>query len=311
VRVRFGINEPTPWPPELPAGESAPPGALLDYYLPRDAKGEVRLEIADAAGKIVRSYSSSEPVFDPDPGRDLAAYNEVCKKTPTAAYCGLPLYWPAPQFIISPKAGMHRFSWDLKFDPVSPVDLIPAGDEEATGAVPGRTYPNYNVPWVPPGDYTVRLTVEGKTTTQPIVVHLDPRVKIAPLVLTQLNTLSSALYWEAVAAHRAFNDAKAMARRLDARVGPNVDALKDELEALAPTGLQRNVRQLRRRPGGPATPSLEAVSNALQAAAMAMQSSERSPTAVQMAAANAARAQAKPVMARWTAVQAKVKALKP
>jgi photosystem II stability/assembly factor-like uncharacterized protein len=310
VRVRFGINEPTPWAPELPAGESAPPGTLLDYYLPRDAKGEVRLEIADAAGKVVRAYSSSEPVFDPDPGKDMAAYNEVCKKTPTAAYCGLPLYWPAPQFIVSPKAGMHRFSWDLKFDPVSPLDLIPAGDEEATGAVPGRTYPNYAVPWVPPGSYTVRLTVEGKTITQPIVVHLDPRVQISPVTLTRLNTLSTALYWEAVAAHRAFNEAKALAKGLDTHVGPEVDALKDDLENLAPTGLQRNVRQLRRRGNTPATPSLEAVSNALQAAAMAMQAAETAPTAVQIAAADAARAQAKPVMAKWTAVQAKVKALK-
>jgi hypothetical protein len=281
---------------------------LIDYYLPHDASGEVRLEILDVSGKVVRGYSSSEPVFDPDPGKDMAAYDEVCKKNPTAAYCGLPLYWPAPQFIVSPKAGMHRFSWDLKFDPVSPVDLIPAGDEEATGAVPGRTYPNYNVPWVPPGNYTVRLTVEGKSKTQPIVVHLDPRVKIAPLTLTQLNTLSTGLYWEAVAAHKAFNDAKALAKTLDARSGAEVDAIKGELEALAPTGLQRNVRLLRGRRGGAAAqPTLEAVSNALQAAAMAMQAAEVAPTAAQIAAADAARAQAKPVMAQWAAVQAKVK----
>ena len=167
------------------------------------------------AGRWCATYSSTEPVFDPDPGKDMAAYDEVCKKTPTAAYCGLPLYWPAPQFIVSPKAGMHRFSWDLKFDPVSPVDLVPAGDEEATGAVPGRTYPNYNVPWVPPGSYTVRLTVDGATKTQPIVVRLDPRVRIAPAALATLNTLSTGLYWEAVAAHRAFNDARALAATLD------------------------------------------------------------------------------------------------
>ena len=55
VRVRFGVNEPTPWPPELPAGESAPPGALIDYYLPKDASGEVKLEILDAGGKVVRT----------------------------------------------------------------------------------------------------------------------------------------------------------------------------------------------------------------------------------------------------------------
>ena len=312
VRVRSGTNEPTPWPPELPAGESAPPGALIDYYLPRDAKGEVKLEILDVAGKVVRSYSSNEPVFDPDPGKDIAAYNEVCKKTPSAPYCGLPLYWPAPQFIISPKAGMHRFSWDLKFDPVSPADLIPAGDEEATGAVPGRTYPNYSVPWVPPGNYTVRLTVEGVKKTQPITVHLDPRVKIDPIALTRLNTLSSGLYWEAVAAHKAFNDAKQMSKDLDGRMGPEWEAIKGELETLAPSGLQRTFRGGRgRRGGGAARPTLEAVSNALQAAAMAMQAAETAPTAVQIAAADAARAQAKPVMAQWTAVQAKVKTLKP
>jgi photosystem II stability/assembly factor-like uncharacterized protein len=301
VRVRFGGNEPTPWPPELPAGESAPPGALIDYYLAKDAGGPVRLE----------TYSSTEPVLDPDPGKDMAAYDEVCRKTPTAAYCGLPLYWPAPQFVVSTKAGMHRFSWDLKFDPVSPADLVPAGDDDATGAVPGRTYPNYNVPWVPPGNYTVRLTVDGVTKTQPIVVRLDPRVRIAPETLATLNTLSTGLYWEAVAAHRAFNEAKALAATLDARSGAAVESVKGELEALAPSGLQRNVRLLRRRGGGPATPSLEAVSNALQAAAMAMQAAEVAPTAAQLAAATAARTQARRVMAQWAAVKAKAGTLRP
>jgi len=311
VRVRFGVNEPTPWPPELPAGESAPPGALIDYYLAKDASGPVRLEILDAAGKVVRTYASTEPVLDPDPGKDMAAYDEVCKKTPTAAYCGLPLYWPAPQFVISPKAGMHRFSWDLKFDPVSPQDLVPAGDEEATGAVPGRTYPNYNVPWVPPGTYTVRLTADGTTKNQTIVVKLDPRVRITPVALAQLSSLSTTLYWEAVAAHRAFIEAQALAKTLDGRSGPEVDAIKGELEALAPTGLQRNARPQRRRGGGPAAASLESASNALQAAAMAMQGAEVAPTATQVAAATAARAQATPLLARWASLKVKAAALRP
>ena len=310
VRVRFAINDPTPWPPELPAGESAPPGALIDYYLPRDAKGEVKLEILDVAGKVVRTYSSTEPVLDPDPGKDPEAYDLVCQKNPTAADCGLPLYWPAPQFIISPKAGMHRFSWDLKFDPVSPDDLKPAGDKDATGAVPGRTYPNYNVPWVPPGNYTVRLSADGVSKTQPIRVYLDPRVKISPIALQQLDTLSTSLYWEAVAAHKAFNEAKELASKINAKVGPEADTLKGELEALAPSGLQRNLRSLRGRAAGPQAPSLEAVSNALQAAAMALQSSETAPTARQIAAATSARAQAKPVMAHWAAVKAKAAGLK-
>ena len=96
------------------AGRRKRAARRVDRLLPREGRdGPVTLEIVDAAGKVVRTYSSTEPVFDPDPGKDMAAYDEVCKKTPTAAYCGLPLYWPAPQFIVSPKAGMHRFSWDL------------------------------------------------------------------------------------------------------------------------------------------------------------------------------------------------------
>jgi len=40
--------------------------------------------------------------------------------------------------------------------------------------------------------------------------------------------------------------------------GPAADAIKGELEALAPTGLQRNIRVLRRRNGAPARPTLTA-----------------------------------------------------
>ncbi|MCC6317415.1 MAG: glycoside hydrolase [Gemmatimonadaceae bacterium] len=310
VRVRFATNEPTPWPPELPAGENPPPGGLIDYYLPRDASGEVKLEVLDTKGTVVRSFSSTEPVFDPDPGKDMAAYDAVCQKNPTAAYCGLPLYWPAPQYIISTKAGMHRFSWDLRFDPVSPQDLIPAGDEEATGAVPGRTYPNYNVPWVPAGSYTVRLTVEGKTYTQPIEVKLDPRVKIAPAVLAQINALSVEMYQGAVSAHRAFNDAKALASKVASLSGTAAEALKSELESLAPTGQRRTMPGGFRRRGAPvATPSLEQVSNALQSAGMALQATEARPTAVQVGACEAARRQLAAVMARWRTAQARAAAL--
>ncbi|MBX9929078.1 MAG: hypothetical protein K2X99_09215 [Gemmatimonadaceae bacterium] len=308
VRVRFATNEPTPWPPELPAGENPPPGGIIDYLLPVDATGPVTLEIVDARGRTVRSYSSTEPVFEPDPGKDLAAYDEVCQTNPTAAYCGLPLYWPAPQYIISTKAGMHRFSWDLKYDPVSPQDLIPAGDEEATGAVPGRTYPQYNVPWAPPGKYTVRLTANGVTVTQPLTLVLDPRVRIAPAALARLTSLSEEMYFGAVETHRAFNEARALATRAASLSGAAADTLKAELELLAPTGLQRNIRFFRRR-GAVATPSLEAVSNGLQGAAMAMQAAEVAPTAAQVAAVTAAREQHRLVMTRWTAAKAKAAAL--
>ncbi len=308
VRIRFATNEPTPWPAELPSGENPPPGGILNYYLPSNASSPVKLEILDAMGKIVRTYSSAEKALDPEPGVDQAAYNKVCQQTPSAPFCGLPLYWPAPAMVMSDKAGFHRFSWDLHFDPVSPEDVVPVGDDEAQGAVPYRTYPAVNSPWAPAGLYTVKLTVDGKSTSQPLVLKLDPRVKTSALGLTQLATLGGEMYHGAVATHKAFVEARGLIAQLNKLSGTDVDAFKAQIEALAPTGAQvRNVRGFRRRgPGGAAAPSLESVSNAMQAAAMAMQGADVAPTAIQVAACTAARRQGATVMPQWTALKTTV-----
>jgi photosystem II stability/assembly factor-like uncharacterized protein len=108
VRIRFGTNDPTPWPPELPAGENPPNGAVIDYYLPAAAQGEVKLEFLNAQGKVIRSYSSNDPGRNPDPAVDPAAYNKVCQQNPNAPDCSLPLYWPAPHEGLKTSAGMHQ-----------------------------------------------------------------------------------------------------------------------------------------------------------------------------------------------------------
>src|SRR6185369_1675984 len=171
---------PTPWPPELPAGENPPPGAIVDYYLP-SAADEVKLEFLDAQSKVIRTYSSKDAVRSPDPATDPVAYNKLCQQTPTAADCALPLYWPAPPQILKTAAGMHRFTWDMHYD------ALPGGGAGgrgggAGGAVPHRTYAAVNAPWVAPGTYSVRLTANGQSQTQPIVIKMDPRVKVTPEV---------------------------------------------------------------------------------------------------------------------------------
>ena len=62
VRVRFGTNDPTPWPPEMPAGENPPPGAILDYYLAADATG------AGEARDSRRRRQGGAHVFEQRPG---------------------------------------------------------------------------------------------------------------------------------------------------------------------------------------------------------------------------------------------------
>ncbi len=103
VRKHFATNDPTPWPPELPAGQDAAPGAPIDYYLPSDAR-LVKLEIIDSAGRVVRSYASNvDTLRNPDPGRDPAAYNKVCQRTTNAPDCSVPLYWTGPSTALSPR----------------------------------------------------------------------------------------------------------------------------------------------------------------------------------------------------------------
>jgi hypothetical protein len=279
VRVRSGTNEPTPWPPELPAGENPPNGAVIDYVLGADATGPVKLEIVTAAGKVIRSYSSEDPMLDPDPAVDPAVYDRVCEKTPAAPDCGLPLYWPAPQQRLSTRAGLHRFTWDMRYQPIG--DHPRTGEVEATGAVPHRSEHTPAAPWAPPGRYTVRLVAGGKTYSQPLTLRLDPRVKTPAAGLTQLAALSREMYDLAAAAQAAYLEAR---ERGDSIAG----------------GM--SARSARTRGQG-ARPTLAGARDAALAAAMAMQDADVTPTAGQVAACARARALVNSVMARWRKLQ--------
>jgi photosystem II stability/assembly factor-like uncharacterized protein len=303
VRVRFGTNDPTPWPPELPAGENPPPGGIIDYYLAADAPGPVTLDILDAAGRVVRSYSSTDPVLSPHPALDPAAYDRLCQRTPTAPFCRLPLYWPAPPMRISTRKGVHRVAWDLHYQPVTTDDGSEGDDESATGAVPHRTYPTVNAPWAPPGRYTVRLTVGGKRYTQPLTLRLDPRVTTSPAALAQLARLSREMYDGAVAAQRAYATARALSAQLATLDDPDAAALAARVDSLAPAPTPGTRSPFRRRGAAGAPATLASARDGLLAAAMAMQQADVAPTAREIADCRRARATADAVMARWTALE--------
>jgi hypothetical protein len=296
VRVRFGTNDPTPWPPELPAGENPPPGALIDYYLPAGVSGPVTLEVLDASGKLVRSYSSTDALLTPDPAVDPAGYDKVCQRNPAATACGLPLYWPAPQQPLMTTAGAHRFAWDLHFEPLGEEDPSNQGDEEATGAVPHRTYPVTNAPWVPAGRYTVRLTAGGVTATQPLVVRMDPRVRTSAASLARVATLTRELYDLAASAHAAADSARGLSGRAETPA-----PLRARLDSLA-APKARAGRPARRAGAVGASPTLDQVSAALLAAALGMQAADTGPTSNDLAAAAKAKAEYQAAMKRWGAV---------
>ncbi|MGN6720143.1 MAG: WD40/YVTN/BNR-like repeat-containing protein, partial [Candidatus Binatia bacterium] len=78
-----------------PVGDNPPPGAIIDYYFKSAPKDEVKLEIFDGAGKLVRSLSSKEKKEDEQPPEWPDQVREVTT--------------------IPAGAGMNRYAWNLRW----------------------------------------------------------------------------------------------------------------------------------------------------------------------------------------------------
>jgi hypothetical protein len=182
------------------------------------------------------------------------------------------------------------------------------GGGGANGAVPHRTYPSINSPWVAPGVYSVRLTANGKSVTQPITIKMDPRVKITPDV-QQIFTLTTQMQTNARNAAAAYNDARAMADKVKARPQSAAnDALVKELDEIAPveTAGGRGGGGRGGAPESAPAPNLANIGGQMVGAVMSMQASEMAPTAVQIQACNQQQAAYTALMAKWAALKAKV-----
>ncbi|HYW50028.1 MAG TPA: hypothetical protein VE861_05445, partial [Gemmatimonadaceae bacterium] len=154
-------------------------------------------------------------------------------------------------------------------------------------------------PWAPPGTYTVRLTVDGAQYTQPIRVVLDPRVTTNRAALTQLATVSRELWRGAHATHVAQRQARALSAMLANVTGADVAAFRAQVDSLAPASPAGGRPRGRRRGAGTGG-TLIGAAMAMMSAANTMQGADVAPTAAQLAAAAAARAQQADVMAQWT-----------
>ncbi len=152
VRVRRNVNGDTPFPPEVPHAVNPPVGAILYYHLSSVPSGPVTIEISDADGHVVRHLSSEmeAPTKDAPPP--------------------VPDFWverpqPLPTLI-----GTNRTSWNLRYD--NPPAF---SHNYEINANPGETPASPEGPLVAPGVYTVKLMVDGRTSTQTVTVRNDPR----------------------------------------------------------------------------------------------------------------------------------------
>jgi hypothetical protein len=171
TRFRWNKGTDTPLPPEEPAGQNPPDGAIIDYVLPSGVSAsDVKLDILDATGSIVRRYASTDTAEAP------------------ADIGNVPAYWIRPTQVLPATAGMHRFVWDLRGERPAVLSF-----SYPIAAIYGDTPREPRGIWAMPGTYTVRLTVAGKTYTQPLTVRMDPRVKTPRSGLAQQFSLSRRL----------------------------------------------------------------------------------------------------------------------
>ena len=172
TRVKRSLHTDTPFPPEEPAGQNPPDGAIFNYYLKAPSSSPIVLEITDSAGKLVRRFASND--------KPLAV--NLNRINP-------PQYWIRPFQSLKNEAGMQRFVWDLLY-PEPPADNY----DLPISAIYKDTPFGPQGPAVMPGVYTVKLTVDGKTYSQKLNVRIDPRIKTSPLGLKQQFDLSMQAY---------------------------------------------------------------------------------------------------------------------
>jgi hypothetical protein len=187
---------------------------MIDYYLSADAK-ETSLDIYDATNKLVRHYSSRDTMYAIPP-------------------VNIPLYWVRPQDILSAAHGAHRFLWDMHYTPLNVPPSYPIS------AIYENTAPAATSPWVMPGNYTVKLTVDGKVYTQPLTLKMDPRVKTPKAALQQQHDIAYQYYTNTIAATNTERIAQAAATQLKAIGGH--DSLVQHINDII-AGLHQAIRR--------------------------------------------------------------------
>jgi photosystem II stability/assembly factor-like uncharacterized protein len=121
-----GVSEDAPQYP--------PAGAMIDYFMSAPPSGPVTLDVMDAKGVVIRTFSS-------DSTRDTSFVRAGGARLPA-------------------RTGMNRFVWDMTY---------PGPWSESAGQR-GRSGP-----MAAPGAFTIRLTANGVSSTQPLTIRADPR----------------------------------------------------------------------------------------------------------------------------------------
>ena len=239
------------------------------------------LEILDSSGKLVRRYSSADPLPAPDP--ELA----------------IPSYWVRPPQKLSNQAGFHRFVWDLHYAPIRGVK-----PDYPIAAVYQNTPPVSTSPWAVPGKYKIVLTANGQKYTQELTLAMDPRVKISAADLQQQFDLSQQVYQNLLALQPINDQIEQIRAQIKAQRAKSpspedtakLDAFSQKLDAFAGASGRR------RRGNQPAT-TLSSVRGSLFEVFSVLQDVDATPTPQATQAVPVLRQSTETLLKQWEQIQ--------
>jgi photosystem II stability/assembly factor-like uncharacterized protein len=268
-RIGANQNRDTPLPLDEPRTLNPPAGAILDYVLPTSVKGPAVLEIVDAGGQVVRSFRS-----------------DVTPERPAARQYFADAWLQAPR-ALPMSAGHNRFVWDLRGPRPKALDY-----DYSIAAVPGADTPELPQGlFALPGTYQVRLTVDGRTLSQPLTVAMDPRVKAPQADLAAQHEMYEAVSRTLERVTEAQERVQKVAARLKTLDGP----LKETA--------QRVTTDLARFQSGPGEDNLDDIAGVLTPLATDLEGTDRAPTGPQREVFDIYRKRLDAALAHWQAFE--------
>ena len=208
-------------PPTTTLGKNPANGVIVYYSLKAKPTSDVVLEFLDSSGKSIRKFTARAPRPQPSPQPGAAQLTAPAEQQPPATE-EESFFGGAPARVTT-DVGLNRFVWDERYADATrfPGMILWAGQTQG--------------PKIVPGNYQVKLTVEGQTMTESFEVKPDPRLSTTAADYAKQLDLSLKIRDKLTETHSAIiqiRDVKKQVDDLVKRVGPQSKPIADGGNAL-------------------------------------------------------------------------------
>jgi hypothetical protein len=228
--------------------------ARIDYFLAKPAE-KVTIDILDAKGQVIRTFTGTPNDAANGRGRGGRGRGGAGADTAAAADPGTggdPAAEGDPGgggggrgrggVVNAPdKAGLNRFTWDMRYPPAKTFEgmVLWSGNTQGPEAVPGA--------------YSVRLTADGKTAAEKLILEKDPRLDSVTIAdLAEQFALALKIRDDLTQSNEIVIEVREFKRQMDERLKDNGDAaLKASLDSFREklSAIEEEVYQVQNRSG--------------------------------------------------------------